>query len=249
MTELPHVICMCPTYGRPKHLILNTIACYLKQDYPEDHRSLIILDDLGNLVLNTTFRERGVSLVSRASRFPSLPAKYNALRGMGFGNVQVVWEDDELYLPHHLSSCVAALQDSQWVHPKMVWSTYTGKPEQENAAGRFHAALAFRRDFLDRIGGWPETDAPDFDQQLLAVAAQNAPCGCPNSGEGEYPSYVFRWSDTHATHGQSMMGVGGEWYRSYRPQETKTLWIEPGDVRYDPDAVKALAAIRDITGK
>ena len=49
-----------------------------------------------------------------------------------------------------------------------VLSTYTGKHEVEDAIGRFHASLAFRREVFDRIGGWPLTKRGDFDQQLIA---------------------------------------------------------------------------------
>ncbi|MFN5798795.1 MAG: hypothetical protein ACK6D4_13620 [Planctomyces sp.] len=36
-------------------------------------------------------------------------------------------------------------------------SSYTGRLTQEDATGRFHASLAFRREIFDRIGGWPLT--------------------------------------------------------------------------------------------
>jgi hypothetical protein len=48
-----------------------------------------------------------------------------------------------------------------------VLSSYTGRLEQEDATGRFHASLAFRREIFDRIGGWPLTKRGDFDQQLI----------------------------------------------------------------------------------
>jgi hypothetical protein len=55
-----------------------------------------------------------------------------------------------------------------WSKPSSVLSTYTGKHELEDATGRFHASLAFRREVFDRIGGWPLTKRGDFDQQLIA---------------------------------------------------------------------------------
>ncbi|MFN5051754.1 MAG: hypothetical protein ACK5L2_08890 [Planctomyces sp.] len=42
--------------------------------------------------------------------------------------------------------------------------SYTGRLEQEDATGRFHASLAFRREIFDRIGGWPLTKRGDFDK-------------------------------------------------------------------------------------
>ena len=39
-----NVLCVCPTYGRPR-LLANAVACFLAQDHPEAHRKLLILDD------------------------------------------------------------------------------------------------------------------------------------------------------------------------------------------------------------
>ncbi|MFM7166643.1 MAG: hypothetical protein ACKO3T_15500 [Planctomycetaceae bacterium] len=46
--ELPFVSCLCPTYRRPQMMGTTTLAFH-SQDYPEDRRELIILDDAGEL--------------------------------------------------------------------------------------------------------------------------------------------------------------------------------------------------------
>ena len=82
----------------------------------------------------------------------------------------------------------------------------------EDAKGRFHASLAFRREVFDRIGGWPLTKRGDFEQQLIAqqtaIEAPGDPC------QLDSPSYIFRWSQTNAYHGQAFMrGPDDEgWY-------------------------------------
>lgn len=242
--EPPTVACLCPTYGRPKHLIANTIACYLAQDYPEERRELLILDDLGNVRIDDELAQRGVKVISTSQRYKSLPDKYNALRKLSNATVQIVWEDDELYLPHHVSSYVDVLFANRWSHPATVWSTYTGKPDIEQSGGRFHAALGFRTAFLDAIGGWPETDEPNFDQQLIALATRNAPPARPNSGPNEIPSYVFRWADTGATHGQGTMDKGNDWYREAKPQYTEPVHLTLEDIRHDDAALKSLEQIK-----
>ena len=55
-----------------------------------------------------------------------------------------------------------------WSKPSFVLRSYIGRPTQNDANGRFHASLAFRREIFDRIGGWPLTKRGDFDQQLIA---------------------------------------------------------------------------------
>ncbi len=244
--DVPYVACLCPTYGRPPHLIANTIKCFLDQDYADDRRELLIYDDLGNLSIDDALRQRGVWLTSFDDRSASLPDKYNTMRRLAaISHIQLIWEDDELYLPHHISSYAAVLKTFQWAHPEEVWSTYTGSPEIEKSGGRFHAALGFRTKFLDSIKGWPHTNEPHFDQQLIAVASNTAVPGRPDQSD-KGPSYVFRWNDTLATHGQSTMHAGADWYKVAKPQHTEKVHISLSDVCYDPAAIDTIQKIQLI---
>ena len=206
--ELPFVSCLCPTYLRPR-LLQNSLACYLAQDYPADRRELLILDDAGQL---TPQRGDGWEVISVARRFRSLPEKFNALAGLARGEVLVVWEDDDIYLPWHLTAHVAALSSGGFSKPSRVLSLYTGTLQEEAGAGRFHASIAFTREAYETAGGWPLTKRGDFDQQLLTRLSQAAttvdPC------HTHPPSYVFRWGSTHAYHGQGLMQTASDtqWY-------------------------------------
>ncbi len=97
-------------------------------------------------------------------RFRSLPEKFNAIAGLAKGDILVVWEDDDIYLPHHISTHVRAMEGRLWSKPSFVLSSYTGRPTQKDATSRLHASLAFRREIFDRIGGWPLTKRGDFDK-------------------------------------------------------------------------------------
>ena len=197
LPDEPLVSCLCPTYLRPR-LLENAIACFLEQDYP--NKELVILDDAGQIASQSG---PDWELVSISRRFRSLPEKFNALVGLARGSILVVWEDDDAYLPWHLSAHVETLKSHFTSKPSRVLSTYTGRPEVEQAAGRFHASIAFWRDALKSIGGWPVTSSADFDQQLIAKMAKLGAVGDPSSIRD--PSYVFRWGSTMAYHGQAMM--------------------------------------------
>ena len=245
--DFPLVVCLCPTYGRPPHLLANTIQCFLDQDYPTDRRALLMFDDLGNLSLAPELHALGVNLVSTEDRSPSLPAKYNAMRKMLPGaDIQLVWEDDEIYLPHHITSYATAMIGKKWAYPSEVWSTCTGTPEIEKSGGRFHASLGFRSWFLDSFGGWLETDLPVFDQRLIDLSTFHANPGRPNNGPNQIPSYVFRWGDTLAAHGQHTMQQGGEWYRAAKPQHTDRVHLTLEDIRHDDAAKQTIAEILSI---
>jgi hypothetical protein len=224
--DRPTVACLCPTYRRPR-LLENAIACFLAQDYPADRRRLLILDDAGELSPQSG---NGWEVFFTAVRFPTLPAKFNALTQLaGDADVLAVWEDDDIYLPWHLSESVAAMVNTGWSHPSRVLSTYGDTLHEEPAGGRFHASLVIRRECLKAVGGWPSTARADFDQQLIARLASTGPYGDPTYPRG--PSYVFRWGSTLAYHGQhGMRGADDEaWYN--RAVEKTTL--SPCD-RLDP---------------
>ena len=207
---LPFVSCLCPTYRRPR-LLANALACYLWQDYPADRRELILLDDAGQFEPQ---RGPGWELVSIPRRFRSLPEKFNALAGLARGEILVVWEDDDIYLPWHITAHVEALTpECGFSKPSRVRSHVEGAWHEEAAAGRFHASIAFRRAALRAVGGWPLTPRGDFDQQLLSRLAELGPSGDPVARRP--PSYVFRWETTGDYHGQDLMrGPDDEgWYQ------------------------------------
>jgi len=230
MSNLPLVACLCPTYRRPRRLLANAIACFEAQDYPAEACRLFVLDDAGELepVCGSNW-----SIATTATRYPTLPAKYNDLFAivqmaratpeLWEAEILVVWEDDDIYLPWHIRSIVGALyapvaprykHGKAWAHPSRVWSLYGGHLHQEPAGGRFHAALAMRRETLAHIGGWPDTPCGDFDQQLLAKLRRE--CGPPaDPCEAAPPSYVFRWASTNSYHGQAWMRSPADtaWYR------------------------------------
>lgn len=242
MNELPFVACLCPTYGQPA-MAANAWACFDRQDYPADRRLLIILDDAGQLAPG---RFGNVLIASTPARYPSLPRKYNALASMAYCDqghepeLYVVWEHDDVYLPHHISAHVNSLRRdaARWSHPSKVWSDYTGKLTQETAAGRFHGALALTRDAYNAVGGWPATLRADFDQTLLGTLRRD--CGPPADPAGLVPSYVFRWhtGTHHAQH--AMRSPDDETWYSRTPAPTAA---EPIELRPEMDAgTKAIFA-------
>jgi len=206
--RLPFITALCPTYRHPE-LLANSLALWLLQHYPLDRRLLLILDDGG------TFADcAGVgppwSLRSESARAPSLPAKYNRLLAMArqwcpWSDAYLVWEDDDIYLPGYVSAHARCLADHEVSKPVTVLGDYTGALVGEVAEGRFHSSLGFRRELIERIGGWPDTKRADFDQQLIARLNE-----ATHTERGEtwvMPSesqFIYSWH-TGAAHGQHTM--------------------------------------------
>ena len=259
----PTISVLLPTYGRPT-MLTNTIACFLAQDYPKSRCHLTVLDDLGTIRgLNidghsdtaldsytaTQLNVHNIRIHSTRNRFKSLPEKYNALWQIARpADIYVVFEDDDIYLPWHLSTHAKALELRGWSHPSLVWSDYGNAWEPmesrlhtEGSSGRFHASIAMTSRIMEKIGGWPQTRRADFDQQLLGVLRSNGEPAdpmqfCPSSAGlsssltgdmkllSQYstiPSYLFRWH-TSQPHGQGFMaGPDDEsWYDKYVPTDT-----------------------------
>lgn len=223
------ILCLCPTYGRPR-LLANAIACFEAQDHHD--AKLLVLDDLGQIEPQ---RGERWELLSTVTRYPSLPAKYNAMlqycTEQNYDAV-AVWDDDDIYLPWHLSAIAAALANgAPSAKPSVVWSMYRplgaqgDGPWRENAAGRFHGSLAISRARVESLGGWIQTRRADFDQQQIA-ACRPAVDTLKHSPQ-QLPSYVFRWGSTGAPHCQGLMSSpdNEDWYERYRPTDCQRVEV------------------------
>ena len=71
------VTALCPTFRHPQ-LLATSLALWEMQDYPADKRQLLILDD-GGTFFDHCDPTSNWTLIAKRIRFPSLPAKYNAL--------------------------------------------------------------------------------------------------------------------------------------------------------------------------
>lgn len=222
--QYPFVSCLCPTFRRPQCLA-NAIQCFLNQDYPADRRELLILDDADQYDTDPQTwgfwpsPEARVRLFSQPNRARHLPLKFNQLANQAKGEVIAVWEDDDVYLPHHITAHVDALRHWGFSKPTSVLSLYTGKLVVENGHGRFHASMTFTKETMFRSGMWPDTAAADFDQKYIHALGKAAG-GIADPAHVFFPSYIFRWASTNAPHGQALMKNSGDliWYENYRNQ-------------------------------
>ena len=91
------ITCLCPTYGRFTQLRVS-LACFIEQDFPD--RQLFILNDAP---VPITCNVPGVTIIN-AERFPNLGEKRAYLLNLAQTEIVAHWDDDELYLPWHLST-------------------------------------------------------------------------------------------------------------------------------------------------
>ncbi|MCK4376179.1 MAG: hypothetical protein KAX19_12645, partial [Candidatus Brocadiae bacterium] len=118
--SLPPVTCLCPTYGRFERL-RDAVACFLLQDYPGEKRLLVFNDAEAAIVVsphhgrwNHVIRRFpssrcGVRIDNRLPRFLTLGHKRQALLEAAETPLVAHWDDDDLYLPWHITQLVSAL--------------------------------------------------------------------------------------------------------------------------------------------
>ena len=197
------VACLCPTYGRPQ-LVRNSLACFLSQVYVPGQARLFILDD--GAQIDTQIGEH-FQVESTGERFPSMRAKYDRLVAMADAwgaDAYAVWDDDDIYLPWHLSAANWAMdQGFLWSYPQWVMSDGGGELEPEMTGGNLHGSIVIGKEIMRGVGGWPLTTRADFDLQMIANLLKIDEPGRPDYQFA--PSYVFRWASTAAKHYQNFV--------------------------------------------
>jgi glycosyltransferase involved in cell wall biosynthesis len=223
---LPFITCICPTYKRPEHLAA-AIKCFEEQDYPKDRCELIVLDDAGQIA---ECSGESWKLVSTEERVPNLWQKFNIIADMGNSDKDIIciWEDDDIYLPWHLSSIAKArvAGEKQFFAPEFAYSNYgqnIGDVVKENATGRFHATWAYSKELWDDVGGYETVLNITGDKVMREKCLRSS--GGYTRYETDNPTYVYRWARA-AWHASAILAVDSEakfqekWdYLGFRPIE------------------------------
>lgn len=196
------ITAICCTYLRPRQLG-NAIACFLKQTY--DNKELVILDDTGQYH-NVSLPYDNVRLVSTRHRFMTLGEKRNASAALGTGDAYCVWDDDDVYLPHHIEACADALTRGQLCVPERIYTVKNDKLVARTTDGLFHGSWAFTREAFERVSGYPFMQSGQ-DQGLFQRMARAKISRC--SPQEFDPSYAYRWFSYKDAYHLSNLGKGG----------------------------------------
>ena len=211
LPSLPLVTALCPTYGRFSRL-REALACFLAQDYP--NKQLIILNDAPERIVNgseqsvvssgclLTTHYSPLTVVNRPDPFNNLGEKRQWLLEHADSPLCAHWDDDDLYLPWHLSICVEALlkrPEPKCVRPHGAWywpsvaSAKEGRPDGEVHGihhNVFEGQMVFDRQRALELGGYSQKHSGQAADLLWKFG---------NAGEIRKfepkpgPSYVYRW--------------------------------------------------------
>jgi hypothetical protein len=198
------IAAICCTYKRPT-LLAHAIESFLVQDYPAELRELIVLDDVGQYEGGGG---EGWQMVSFPRRFRTLGEKRNASAALVSPDVDAycVWDDDDIYLPWHMSAAAAALEAADYSIPSVVYAHRQDRLERITTSGKFHGAWAFRREAFDAVGGYPFIQSGQ-DLGLVCRFRERGLRMVDPIERDPRPSYVYRWRTTHPH--ISELGAGG----------------------------------------
>jgi glycosyltransferase involved in cell wall biosynthesis len=227
---------ICCTYLRPKELA-QVIECFLRQDYPAELRELIVLDDAGQYANQAGNHWR---LVSVPVRFRTLGEKRNASAALVSPDVDAycVWDDDDIYLPWHISAAAAALKDADYTIPTVIYVDRRDRLERKQNQYLFHGAWAFRREAFERVGGYPFMQSGQDQGLLRRFKAAQLRRADPIQHDPR-PSYVYRWCTIPGNRHISAMGKDG-YERLGQLPVTPVATLVP---RWDRDWVKLHEAV------
>lgn len=192
----PLVSCLMPTYGRASrqpHLLAEAIYWFTRQDYAGPTELVVLNDHPGQTL---TCSVPGVRVVNLARRLPSLGAKCNALLALAHGEIGMMWEDDDIALPHRTTQSVERLGNFDYWNPRGQWYEESGVLHTTHAQGYCHNASAFK---TDALRGRYATVNKGHDAIIDGWARGHVRCaGAPLATPAEW-AYVYRWgvSDFH----------------------------------------------------
>jgi len=154
MYEYPLISCFSTVFGRVKCLE-EAIQCFLDQDYPGP-KELVIVNDLPEQTLHCDHPE--IKIYNMKKRFPTLGEKCNYNVEKTVGEILVVWDDDDIYLPNYISELNKLLLNHNGnglMYPQNIlqWHKHTPEKIIKNYRST-SSARQFFRDMFEDVGGY-----------------------------------------------------------------------------------------------
>jgi glycosyltransferase involved in cell wall biosynthesis len=146
----PSISCICPTFGRLE-LLEESLECFLRQDYDGQKELLIINDQPG---VEYRFEHPEVKILNTKERFNNLGEKMNFSRRLRKYEVMVPWPDDDIHLPHTLTTYADGLGGNDCYYFSGYWFALGNKIDKW-VYGSACGMIILKSEFFDKTGGYP----------------------------------------------------------------------------------------------
>jgi len=188
MCQWPAVTCVCPTGGRWERL-REALAFFEAQDYPGEARLLIL-----NESPEAACARACATIVNTGpDTYATLGDKRQALLQLADAPIVAHWDDDDVYLPDHLTRSVRHLLDQgvQAVKARGAYFLCGPRRALQNKGVRhnvFEGTMVFYRQAALDVGGYPPLHSGQALALWRAFGTQRARLPLP-------PTYAYRWAD------------------------------------------------------
>jgi len=234
MNNEPLVTCITPTYGRFKFL-KEMYWTWKRQDYI--NKELLILNDQPDMQIICD--DENVRIINVPERMVGLGAKRNML----FENIKsetkyiMPFDDDDLFLPKHISSLVQGLEDNPTYHRSKNIDHFIVK--DNNYHGVMH-------------GNYPFFGASCFNAEKVKDIKFNETF---NMGEdtrwmdsnGITTFVVKHWPTFMYRQGMNIVHASGHKIKSDDPIQQKMIYDKIGDSVFIRESIKKVKLVEEIT--
>lgn len=151
MAEL--VTCVCCTRGRWA-CVCEALTYFLLQDYPDKELIIFNTDAVPLRIAPEIEGLAAVRVVNAPGEYTSLGHARTAAMEHARGDFYNCWDDDDLWLPWHLSQAMRRVRDTgclAW-KPRKSWWTSDGGKTYEPTENAMEASVVVRTDALKRYG-------------------------------------------------------------------------------------------------
>jgi len=177
------VSCLMGTYGRYS-MASESLSCFLDQDY--ENKELIILNQHE---VPLVFDHPQVKIYNiNAKEVPTLQSIRRACLELATGDYIIFWDDDDLMMPHHLSTSIKYIKDNiVWKPFEVLMSNYN--TDYHVVSSNMEATHLIKKDFALSI---PINLHDCDDHSLFAEISDKLKVEILPHSE---LSYVYRWAN------------------------------------------------------
>lgn len=185
------ISCICLAYSRPKELD-ESVESFLTQDYAGE-KELIIFND--NPRVKYKFNHPEVVVCNLKKRFDNLGQKKNESLKHCHYPYTMPWPDDDIFLPHALSTCAKAMENKEY----LSFSGYWYLDKKYNLTWRpdiAYGMIGAKTRTIQNAGGYPEISVGEdkgLRQRLIDLRTEKAEITLTPKDA----FFIHQWSSHH----------------------------------------------------
>ena len=177
-------LCVCPTYGRIPFLN-RMLSSFLHQDYDDKH--LVIVNDDDNIQLCCDYSN--VTCINLNKKI-LLPQKRNIANSVGYQDIILPHDDDDIFLPNKISKHVVKHQENPDIFMYRNSASYVIYGDEFKLESSSPTVTSYTRDAWNNVGGYRHTQNSGEDWEFF----NKMPNKLVERNEDEV-DYVYNWGN------------------------------------------------------